>query len=291
MRWQAGVIDLLGRRVLGEELRHAPAILVVLAHAHGQGLRAAHDEEGVHRREDRARGVLNEGHLAGLFFIVEHDHAADAVAVAVQVFRRRVHDDVGAEFERALEVRAHERIIDDEADAAAPGDLGDGGDIDQRHHGIGRRFDEDHAGLGARRVFDVLRLARVHVAELEAELAEHLVEEPERAAVGVVADDDMIAGPQQRHHRVDGRHAGGEAVAEAPAFERRQIPLARQPRRVLRARVLEAFVLAYAYLRVGRSLIDRHADGAGRRVRFLSGVNGDGREFHRGYLLPGIQNG
>ena len=43
---------------------------------------------------------------------VDDQRAADDVGVAVQVLRHRVRDDVGAELERALEVRRHERVVD-----------------------------------------------------------------------------------------------------------------------------------------------------------------------------------
>ena len=46
------------------------------------------------------------------------DDAADRVAVAVEVLRRAVHDDVGAERERPLQARARERVVDDERRAA-----------------------------------------------------------------------------------------------------------------------------------------------------------------------------
>ena len=42
------------------------------------------------------------------------DHAADAVAVAVQIFGRAVRDEVGAELDRPLQARAGERVVDDE---------------------------------------------------------------------------------------------------------------------------------------------------------------------------------
>ena len=50
------------------------------------------------------------------------------------------------------------------------------------------------------------------------------------------------------------------------------------PRRVLRARVLEALVAAELFLDVGRGLEDRRDDGAGRRVGLLAGVDADSRE-------------
>ena len=56
------------------------------------------------------------------------------------------------------------------------------------------------------------------------------------------------------------------------------IGLERGPRRVLRARVLVALVLAQRLLDVGGRLIDRGDDGAGRRVGFLAGVDADRAE-------------
>ena len=47
--------------------------------------------------------------------VVGDDDAADHVGVPAQVLRRRVHDDVGAERERLLEVRRGERVVDDDA--------------------------------------------------------------------------------------------------------------------------------------------------------------------------------
>ena len=46
------------------------------------------------------------------------DEPADDVGVAAEVLRGRVHDDVGAELERPLEVRRRERVVDDDARAA-----------------------------------------------------------------------------------------------------------------------------------------------------------------------------
>src|SRR5256885_11519708 len=52
---------------------------------------------------------------------VKHNHAADAVRVTVQVFGRRVDDDVHAELKRSLEVRRHERVVAHDARARRVG--------------------------------------------------------------------------------------------------------------------------------------------------------------------------
>ena len=46
--------------------------------------------------------------------VVRDGEAADHVGVAAEVLRRRVHDDVGAEVERALEVGRREGVVDHE---------------------------------------------------------------------------------------------------------------------------------------------------------------------------------
>ena len=49
------------------------------------------------------------------------DEPADDVAVTAEVLRRRVHDDVGAERERLLQVRRGERVVDDDERAVRRG--------------------------------------------------------------------------------------------------------------------------------------------------------------------------
>ena len=76
------------------------------------------------------------------------DDAADAVAVAVQVLGRAVHDEVGAELDRPLQARARERVVDDDLDAAPVRELGAAGDVGEPQHRVGRRLDEQHPRLG-----------------------------------------------------------------------------------------------------------------------------------------------
>ena len=62
-------------------------------------------------------------------------------------------------------------------------------------HRVGRRLDEQHPRLRRESPRSIeLELRRVDVAERQLVARQHLVEQPERAAVGVVGDDDVIAG-------------------------------------------------------------------------------------------------
>ena len=128
MVWQSRIEHTFHRRVFRQELRQRQPVDVVLRHAQRQRLGAAQHQERVERAQNRALRVLDE--LQPLEIVVVHadDDAADAVAVSVEVLRRAVHDQVGAELDRPLHARAGERVVDDEpsrralcasADAAA----------------------------------------------------------------------------------------------------------------------------------------------------------------------------
>ena len=83
-----------------------------------QRLRALQREPRDERRHDHARRVLMKAHLLVELFAVADDGAARRRVVAVEIFRRAVHRDVGAELERPLEVRRQERVVDGMRDAA-----------------------------------------------------------------------------------------------------------------------------------------------------------------------------
>src|SRR5256885_7782032 len=68
------------------------------------------------------------------------------------------------------------------------------------------------------------------------------------------------------------RHAGGKGKSFDAALDGGDVSLESSARRIVRARVLVAFVLAQLVLHVRRRLIDRRNDRAGGRVGFLARV-------------------
>jgi hypothetical protein len=115
---------------------------------------------------------------------------------------------------------------------------------------------------------------------LDAPVAQHLVDQPERAAVGVVRDEDVVAGAQ---HRAEGRvgraHAGREGAGVPAALQRGEALLQGRPGRVAGAGVLvPAPQAADAVLRVGGGRVDGRDHRAGGRVGFLTCVDCPGRE-------------
>ena len=115
--------------------------------------------------------------------------------MAVQVLRRAVHDQVGAERERLLQARARKRVVDrkDGAPCRWARSATAAMSVSRRTGFVGVSMNTSFvAGVMARSVGRQVR--RVDVAEREAVSRQHFVEQPERAAVRVVGDDDVVAG-------------------------------------------------------------------------------------------------
>ena len=260
------VDHLLHLRVFRQELRDGHPVDVVLRHPDGERLGPTQHEPRVERAEDRSRRVLHEPQPLDVVIPDGDDDAPDAVAVSVEVFRRAVDAHVGAQFERPLHGGARERVVHDEPCAVRVRDLGRARDVGQAEDRVRGRLDEHHLRARPDRAVDQLRLRRVHVGELERELREDLVEQTERAAVGIVSDHDVIAGAQHAGDGVDRRHARRVREAGLAAFDRRDVRLERRACGILRARVLIALVTAKLFLHVRRRLEDRRDDRARTRI-------------------------
>jgi hypothetical protein len=93
---EARVVDRRDLRVVLQEPRHGEGVLLVLAHADGEGLEAPEHDPGVERPRHAAGGVLVEGHPLVQVGIRGDRRPADDVGVAAHVLRRRVDHDVRA---------------------------------------------------------------------------------------------------------------------------------------------------------------------------------------------------
>ena len=72
------------------------------------------------------------------------DHrAADNVGMAVEKFRHRMHDVIGPERNRPLQGRRQESIVDGDFGSGGFGARAKGADVDDAHHRIARRLDQD----------------------------------------------------------------------------------------------------------------------------------------------------
>ena len=228
---QARVVHLRDRGCPVRNCDHPLGVVAVPFHAHGEGLHAAQGEPRVERAGHRAHGVLGEAELLGELVVGGDQRAADDVGVAADVLGGGVQHDVGAERERRLQVRRGERVVDDEPGPGLVGDVG------QRRRcrrcpaagwWASRTRSARVSGRSAAR--SAVDVGEVDGRVLDAPRPEHLVDQPERAAVRVVPGSrcGRPARSSARSSDVGGRHPGPERDARAarpPA--RRGTPAAR----------------------------------------------------------------
>ena len=148
-----------------------------------------------------------------------------------------------------------------------------------RRQRVGRALDPDQPGVVPHGALECFEIRLVDEVELEPPATQHLVHEPERAAVQVGGHDDVRPGAtRDGDQRVLGGHAGRERHRQ-PALELAERSLERRPGRVRRARVVVVIdELARPALRVGRCLMDSGDHRTERRVRRQARMDGAGRE-------------
>ncbi len=202
--------------------------------------------------------------------------------MAGEVLRRGVEDDVRAVLERPLEGRRGERVVDhDERPPATLGctpghGRGDPVDVDDLEQGVGRRLEPDQPGaLGQRFPEGVGPGREIDVVRRHARSSADPFEVPERPAVDVIADDDLVTRSRQLGDRRCRRRARREGDAVSPTLERRDRPFESFAGRVLRAGVLVASARSsHPLLGEGRRLEDRRRDGTGQFVGLGPGMDG-----------------
>src|SRR5207302_10415491 len=72
-------------------------------HPQRERFQTAEHQKTVERSGNRADGVLQKPHPIAKFFVVSNDgNTADHVGVTVQIFGRRMYDDIETKFDRPL---------------------------------------------------------------------------------------------------------------------------------------------------------------------------------------------
>ena len=225
-----------------------------------------------------AGGVADEEQLLGPGVVVDGHEAADHVGVPAEVLGRRVDDGVGAVLQRLLEERRGEGVVDDAAPTAVVGHAREGADVGDRQQRVRRGLDPDQLGRVGPRRGDGVHVGQVDRGVGDAHRPVDLVDQPPRAAVGVVGHDQVVAGPQRAQEGVLGGHPAGEGEAVAGALQRGDGASCRtSPGRVVGPGVL-VLGLARLVLGEGRGQVDGRDDGPGGRVGVLAGVDRSGLE-------------
>ena len=152
---QSGIEDLSHPVMALEEVDDGLGVVTVALHPDGEGLESAQHQPRIERPRDSAHRVLVKGNSlrhvltrGGLGSRPRHQRSPDDIGVTAAVFRRRVHDDVGAQREGILQIGGGEGVVDGQQRSCLVGDLGDSGDVRNAEQGVGRRLDPDQLGLG-----------------------------------------------------------------------------------------------------------------------------------------------
>ena len=125
-------------------------------------------------------------------------------------------------------------------------------EIRQFQQRIARRFDPDHARFGPQRGFHVVNIRHVDKRERMARAAfADALEQAVRAAIQIVAGNDVRPGIQTLEHRRDRGHARCERIRLRAAFQIGHAALERPARWIVRAPVVESLVHARALLHEG----------------------------------------
>ena len=176
-----------------------------------------------------------------------------------------MHDDIGAERQRARMHRRGGGRIDREPGACAMRDPGRGGDVGDGPERVRRRLDPDELGL-ARPHRRLERREIVGLDEIDAQApalglggepaAQRPVHHPRR--------DDVVAGVERLEYRGRGRHAGGEEQRLGPVLEHGEDALGLPHRGVVGPAVDEARRIGVVLVAdEGRGEMDRRHDRLG----------------------------
>ena len=216
MAGQTRIADPFHLRMVFKELRHGKAVRAVAFHAQPQRAEREVEQIGVKGRGTAAeiaqdRGVelrgqrrLAEtlrkddivigpvrlrqlGELIGIGGPVKiaavDDGAADEVAVARDILRRRMDDDVRAPLDRAAKRRRRECVVDDERHPLAAGDARKRLQRRDVHHRIADDFGDNAAGPVIDGLLHLAGMVAVDEDRLHAEAREDVLQQRQRASV------------------------------------------------------------------------------------------------------------
>ena len=229
----------------GQRVGHARGIGAVAVDAQAQRLQALDQHPGVERAE-RGAGVADDGlQLLEDELLGAQDRAAQGAALAVDVLGGGVHDDVGAPFERPLQHRRGEGVVEHDLGAGLVRQVAHRLDVDDVEHRVGRRFEQHGLRRLGQRLLPGLQVAAVDELALDAVLGQEIGHDVVARAEELARRDDAIAGLQQRQQREEHRrHAGRGGAAGLGAFERRQPVLEHGDGGIAEARILVVAALA-----------------------------------------------
>ncbi len=209
-------------------------------HARKQRAHAAQEQPGFERAQNATD--LNPVVLDAppeFVFCPRDERARDDVGMAVQVFGRRMHDEIGAVFDRAAQHRRGDRGIRRQPRAGCVRNLRHRGNIGDVPHGIAGCLDPHEFGaIRAHGPPNGIQIA--HIGEIDTnppgvrKSGDPVAQRP----VHHLRRHHVIAGRECLEHARCGRHAGGEHQRIRPVFQRCEHRLRLIEGRIVAARII-----------------------------------------------------
>ena len=142
MLGQSWVKNFLHFLVLRKKVSNFAAAPIMLFHANGQSLDPAQKQPAFERRQNRSGALLNERKLFRLLRFGADNNASQTVAVPVEKFCGRVNNHVGAKFDRTLEIRRHESVVNNHFHPMPMAEFSRGSKVAKFHQRIRWRLHE-----------------------------------------------------------------------------------------------------------------------------------------------------
>ena len=223
--------------------------------------------EGGQGRTGRAQ-VLED--LLGQLLRAAHG-AAEHPALAIEELGRRMDDQIGAQFERALQDGRAETVVDGDQDALGVGCRGQRPNIGNFRQRVGRRFEEEQFRFRTNGCFPGGGIGLRHKGGADAgarqDVREKLDGRPEQSGRGHDVVAVLQVGEDQGHDR---RHAARRGDAVLGTLERGEAFLEHGHRRIGETGVDVARFLAGKTPGRLRGALENEAGGQVQRFRMLA---------------------
>ena len=86
-------------------------VLNVTVKTNGERFNSSNEQKRVKRRQDAASGVLNKTKTLRQALVFYNNQTGNQITVPAEVLCRAMNDNVRAQFQRALKIRRHERVV------------------------------------------------------------------------------------------------------------------------------------------------------------------------------------
>ena len=221
VRFETGVVHARHLWMLLEPARQLQRALRLREHPQFERLHAAVDDPGIEGRNGRPGGAQEADHAVHDWPLGAADRAAQHPALAVEMLGCRMHDEIGAEFDRPLQRRRAQHVVHRKHGTRLFRQRGQRGDVGDLAERVGGGLQEQELRVRPQRALPLAKARGRHEGRLDAELREQRRIELHGGAEHGVRTHHVLARLEHHHRQAQDRgHAGGGRDAGVRAFER-----------------------------------------------------------------------